>query len=140
VSITNNTWRPTSAILKVEDKNHSAMKGLPLIFTASPNERYRWENDLHDNSNIKILVSIDPESFSLGTGPKPHEIWHEGYYPVVWTNINYRMVYINMGHNDIDYDGGINKELSHTFKNKVQNKMVLNALFGLGKNKTGNQL
>jgi len=25
-------------------------------------------------------------SFPLGTGPKPYEIWHSGYYPVVWTN------------------------------------------------------
>ncbi len=63
-----------------------------------------------------------------------HEIWHEGYYPVVWTNMNYRMIYFNMGHNDIDYEGGTNKDLSYTFKNKVQNKMVLNALLWLGKN------
>ncbi len=128
-----NTWRPTSAIIKVEDKNHPAMKGLPAKFKASPNEWYRWEFDLRENTDIKILASIDPESFPLGTGPKPHEIWHEGYYPVVWTNVNYRMIYINMGHNDIDYEGGTNKELSFTFKNKVQNKLVLNALFWLGK-------
>ncbi len=134
-----NTWRPTSAILKVEDKNHPAMKGLPGKFTASPNEWYRWEKDLRENPDIKILASIDPASFPLGTGPKPQEIWHEGYYPVVWTNINYRMIYINMGHNDIDYEGGTNKELSHTFDNKTQNKLILNALFWLGKRKTKNQ-
>jgi hypothetical protein len=128
-----NTWRPTSAILKVEDKDHAVMKGLPSIFKASPNEWYRWEYDLRQNPDIKILASIDPESFPLGTGPKPHEIWHEGYYPVVWANVNYRMVYINMGHNDIDYEGGTNKELSYTFKNRIQNKMILNALFWLGK-------
>jgi len=69
----------------------------------------------------------------LGTGPKQHEIWHEGYYPVVWTNVKYHMIYINMGHNDIDYEGGTNKELSRTFDNKIQNKMILNALFWLGK-------
>lgn len=128
-----NTWRPTSAILKVEDRKHPAMNGLPKKISASPNEWYRWEKDLHENPDIKILASIDPESFPLGTGPKPHEIWHEGYYPVVWTNLNYRMIYVNMGHNDIDYEGGTNKELSRTFKNKVQNKMILNALFWLGK-------
>jgi len=118
-----NTWRPTSAVLKVEDKTHPAMKDLPEKFTASPNEWYRWEHDLRENPDIKILVSIDPSSFPLGTGPKPHEIWHEGYYPVVWTNI-----YINMGHNDIDYDGGTNKELSYTFRNVVQNKLITDAL------------
>ncbi len=130
-----NTWRPTSAILKVEDKNHPTMKGLPQRFKASPNEWYRWEKDLRENPDIKILASIDPESFPLGTGPKQHEIWYEGYYPVVWTNVNYRMIYINMGHNDIDYEGGTNKELSKSFDNKVQNKMIINALFWLGKEK-----
>ena len=87
---------------------------------------------MHDIPDIKLLALIDPESFPLGTGPKPFEIWHEGYCPVVWTNVNYRMIYINMGHNEIDYEGGTNKELSHTFKNKTQNKMILNALIWLG--------
>lgn len=123
-----NTWRPTSAVLKVEDRDHPVAKNLPETFTSSPNEWYRWEHDLRKNPDIKILVSIDPSSFPLGTGPKPHEIWHEGYYPVVWTNVNYRMLYINMGHNDIDYEGGTNKELSFTFKNDEQNKLAINAL------------
>ena len=135
-----NTWRPTSAILKVEDKNHPVMKGLPSTFKASPNEWYSWEKDLRENPDIKILASVGPKSFPLGTGPKPHEIWHVGYYPVVWSNMNYRMVYINMGHNDMDYEGGTNKTLSHTFRNRIQNKMISNVLFWLGKNKTGNQL
>ncbi|HSH20071.1 MAG TPA: ThuA domain-containing protein, partial [Draconibacterium sp.] len=129
-----NTWRPTSAILKVEDRNHPATKHLPSKFEASPNEWYRWENDLRRNPDIKILASIDSESFPLGTGPKPHEIWHSGFYPVVWTNVNYRMIYINMGHNDIDYESGSNLELSFTFKNKTQNKLVMDALLWLGKN------
>ncbi len=130
-----NTWRPSSAILKIEDKEHSATKQLPSTFKTSPNEWYRWENDLRKNPDIKILASIDSTSFPLGTGPKPHEIWHSGYYPVVWTNIKYRMIYINMGHNDIEYEGGTNKELSFTFKNKIQNKLVIDALLWLGKNK-----
>lgn len=134
-----NTWRATSAILKVEDKKHPAMKGLPEKFKASPNEWYRWEKDLRKNQDIKILASVAQESFPLGTGPKQHEIWHEGYYPVVWTNVNYHMIYINMGHNDMDYEGGTNKELSQTFNNKVQNKMVLNALVWLGTNKSNNK-
>ena len=132
-----NTWRPTTAILKVEDRNHPAMKGMPEKFKASPNEWYRWERDMREDPDIKILVSIDPESFPLGTGPKLHEIWHEGYYPVVWTNVNYRMIYINMGHNDMDYEGGTNKELSQTFNNKIQDEMVLNSLFWLGKRYDG---
>jgi hypothetical protein len=86
-----NTWRPTSAILRVEDSNHPAMKDLPTTFKSSPNEWYRWEKDLRNNPDIKILLSIDSTSFPLGTGPKQHEIWHSGYYPVAWTNKKYRM-------------------------------------------------
>ena len=129
-----NTWRPTSAILKVEDRKHPAMKHLPKKFKASPNEWYRWKNDLRTNLDIKILASIDSTSFPLGTGPKPYEIWHSGYYPVVWTNTKYRMIYINMGHNDIDYEHNTNKELSFTFQNKTQNKMIWDALDWLGRN------
>lgn len=89
-----NFWRPTSAILKVEDRKHPAMKHLPEKFEASPNEWCRWKNELRNNPDIKILASIDSSSFPLGTGPKPHEIWHSGYYPGVWTNTKYRMIYI----------------------------------------------
>lgn len=130
-----NTWRPTSAVLRVEDKNHPAIKGLPETFKASPNEWYSWTNDLRKNLDIKILLSVDPSSFPLGTGPKQHEIWHEGYYPVVWTNTCYRMVYINMGHNDIDYEHNTNKELSFTFDNEIQNKLIVNSLLWLGNTK-----
>jgi uncharacterized protein len=130
-----NTWRPTTAVLRVEDRSHPATKHLPETFRASPNEWYKWQNDLRTNPDIKILVSIDSSSYPLGTGPKPHEIWHSGYYPVVWTNTRYRMIYINMGHNDIDYENKTNKELSFTFNNEIQNKLILDALLWLGSGK-----
>ncbi len=129
-----NTWRPTSAILRVENRKHPATKNLPDTFTASPNEWYKWENDIRKNPDIEILVSIDSTSFPLGTGPKEWEIWHSGYYPVVWTNKNYRMIYVNMGHNDIDY-GGTEKELSFTHVNKTQNQLIIDALIWLGNKK-----
>lgn len=134
-SYVSNTWRPTAAILRVEDRRHPATRGLPKRFRSAPNEWYRWSNDLRKNPGIRILVSIDPKSFPLGTGPKPSEIWHQGYYPVVWTNTRYRMIYFNMGHNDMDYDHKTNKELSHTFADKVQNRLIINALLWLGSGK-----
>jgi uncharacterized protein len=134
-SYAGNTWKPTSAVLKVEDVRHPATMGLPETFKASPNEWYKWSSDLRTNRNIKILASIDPASFPLGTGPKQHEIWHSGYYPVVWTNQKYRMIYLNMGHNDLDFDTKPNKQLSYTFDNEVQNKLILNALEWLGTGK-----
>jgi hypothetical protein len=127
-----NTWRPTSAKLKVEAASHPATKGLPKLFSSSPNEWYRWENNLRKNKDIQVLLSIDPSSFPLGTGPKQSEIWHSGDYPVVWTNKQYRMIYFNTGHNDMDYEHKTAEELSHTFGNPVQDKLVLNALLWLG--------
>ncbi len=127
-----NTWRPTSTILRVEDKNHPVTRQLPATFTSAPNEWYCWEKDLRKDPAIKILLSIDSTSFPLGTGPKPHEIWHSGYYPVAWTNKNYKMLYVNMGHNDIDYAGGKNKELSFQFDNAIQSKMIIDGLLWLG--------
>ncbi|GAB2542108.1 ThuA domain-containing protein [Spirosoma aerophilum] len=132
-SYASNTWRPTAAVLRVEDRKHPATKHLPKTFTSSPNEWYRWTNDLSINPDIHILLSIDPTSFPVGTGPKPHEIWHSGYYPVVWTNRKYRMLYVNMGHNDIDYDNKTDKELSYTFGNKIQDTLILDSLLWLGK-------
>jgi uncharacterized protein len=130
-----NTWAPTTAVLRVENRKHPSTRNLPETFIASPNEWYKWEFDLRNDPDIKILISVDPSSFPLGTGPKPHEIWHSGYYPVVWTNTKFRMLYINMGHNIIDYENKTNRELSATFKNETQNKLILDGLFWLGKSK-----
>ena len=130
-----NTWRPTSAVLRVENRKHPATKHLPATFKSSPNEWYRWTADLTRNPDIDILIAIDSTSFPVGTGPKPHEIWHSGYYPVAWTNKKYRMIYVNMGHNDIDYENKTNKELSLTFNNPIQDAFILDALKWLGERK-----
>jgi uncharacterized protein len=123
-----NTWRPTPAVLRVMDKKHPVTRNLPDTFRSSASEWYRWTNDLRTNPQIDILLAIDSSSFPLGTGPKQNEIWHSGFYPVAWTNKNYRMIYFNMGHNDIDYEHHSNAELSHTFNNPVQDKLILEAL------------
>lgn len=126
-----NTWRPTSAILHVENANHPSVKHLPETFKAAPNEWYRWTGDLTKNSDIKILLVIDPKSFPLGTGPKQHEIWHSGFYPVAWTNVKYKMIYMNMGHNDMDYEGKTNATLSSSFSSNEQNTFIIDSLLWL---------
>lgn len=126
-----NTWRPTSAILRVEDMKHPATCNLSATFRSSPNEWYSWQNDLRHNKDIKVLLSIDSSSFPLGTGPKQNEIWTKGYYPVVWTNESYKMLYINMGHNDIDYEGKTNAGLSNTFGNEMQDRLIKDGLLWL---------
>ena len=141
-SYVSNTWRPTSAVLRVENHFHPATKNLPDTFTSSPNEWYCWQNDLRQNPDINILLSIDSSSFPLGTGPKQSEIWHKGYYPVAWSNKNYRMIYVNMGHNDMDYEHKIdstNRTLSHTFNNKMQNRLIINSLLWLGRRPRQNE-
>ncbi|RAW00896.1 ThuA domain-containing protein [Pseudochryseolinea flava] len=125
-----NTWRPTSATLRVENRKHPATKKLSSTITASPNEWYAWEKDLRENRDITILLSVDPKSFPLGTGPKAHEIWHEGYFPVVWTNKRFKMIYINMGHNDMDY-GGTNQALSSSFGSAEQNTLIIESVLWL---------
>jgi hypothetical protein len=132
-SYVSNTWKPTSAVLRVENRDCPCVQGLPDTIRTAPSEWYRWSKDLRQNPDIHILLSIDSTSFPLGTGPKPNEIWHSGYYPVVWTNTRYRMVYFNMGHNDIDYEHHTNQELSSTFSSTMENKLILDCLLWLGK-------
>jgi hypothetical protein len=45
------------------------------------------------------------------------------------------MLYLNMGHNDIDYGNKTDKELSFTFENGVQNQLILDGLQWLGTGK-----
>ena len=129
-----NIWRPSVAILDV-DQNSPYTKSMPKTFKTSPNEWYRWEKDLRKNPDIQILCSIDSASFPLGTGPKLNEIWHSGYYPVVWTNKNYKMIYFNMGHNDMDYEhkyDNTDRTLSYTFSSDMEAKLILDALMYMG--------
>jgi hypothetical protein len=137
-----NTWRPTSAVLRVEDSKHPATKSLPATFKSAPNEWYRWEKDLRNNPDIDILLAIDSTSFPLGTGPKQHEIWKSGYYPVAWSNKKYNMIYVNMGHNDMDYEhkyDKTNKTLSNTFDSEGESKFIMNGLLWLGSKKKTNK-
>jgi hypothetical protein len=134
-SYVSNTWHPTSAVLRVEDPHHPAVRHMPATFSTAPNEWYRWSNDLRSNPDIDILLTIDSSSFPLGTGPKESEIWQGGYYPVAWSNKKYHMIYFNMGHNDIDYDHHTDKELSLTFRNKMVEKLVMESLRWLGRGK-----
>jgi hypothetical protein len=125
-SFISNTWPPSAPLLLVEDTTHPAMKGLGATFKPADNEWYRWGNDLRTNQNIKILCSIDKSAYPVGT--QGVFTWSgAGYVPVVWTNKNYKMLYMNMGHNRADDVG-----LSTTFTNASMAKLVLNTLKWLG--------
>jgi hypothetical protein len=126
-----NTWEPTTAVLKCEDRTHPSTLRLPTTFTSSVSEWYSWSNDLRNNSNIKVLCSVDPSSFPLGTSQR----WTSGYYPIVWTNKNYKMVYANFGHNAMNYSTNVG--LSSTFGSETQNKFITDAIMWLGGQPSG---
>ncbi|MEU0288489.1 ThuA domain-containing protein [Streptomyces sp. NPDC006147] len=123
-----NTWGPTTAQLRVENPSHPSTTNLPAGFTSSVSEWYSWSNDLRGNPNIDILASVDPSSFPLGTDP--NQTWYDGYYPIVWTNSQYKMLYANFGHNAMNYE--TNTALSSTFASSVQNRWLLDGLKWLG--------
>ncbi len=123
-----NTWGPTTAILRTEDRTHPSTTGLGETFTSAVSEWYSWSNDLRTNPDIKILASVDPASFPLGTDP--NQSWYSGYYPILWTNSQYKMLYANFGHNAMNYE--TNTRLSSTFASPTQNRFLIDGLKWLG--------
>ena len=123
-----NTWEPVSVNLDVEIPTHPVSKGLGSMFATAPSEWYSWTNDLRTKPNIQILLSVDPSSFPVGTDP--NQSWTSGYYPIAWTNTNYKMMYVNMGHERMDYS--TDTALSNTFTSTTQNVMYMNAFKWLG--------
>ncbi|MEU4287110.1 ThuA domain-containing protein [Kribbella sp. NPDC026596] len=123
-----NTWGPTAVTLKAENRSHPALVNTPATFRSSVSEWYSWQNDLRTNPDIQILASIDPSSFPVGTDPA--QTWYSGYYPIIWTNKNYKMIYANFGHNAMNYE--TNTRLSSTFDSPAQNQFMMDALKWLG--------
>ena len=129
-----NTWGPTPAKMKVEDVAHPVTKAFPTIFTSETSEWYNWTVNPRSNPDIKVLCSIDPTSYPLGTDP--NQSWRSGDNPIVWTNTKYKMIYCNSGHNDMDYAANVAK--SNTWDNKQHVTLIMNALAWLaGETPTG---
>jgi hypothetical protein len=130
-SYKNNTWAPTTAVLTVEDTSFAITKKFPVKFTAPVNEWYAWMNDLRKNADIKVLCSINVDSYPLGTGTGSggaSEIWQNNgeYRPIIWTNTKYKMMYTNIGHDDVDYGTGIGK--TKTFSNAQYDTLIIRAI------------
>jgi hypothetical protein len=123
-----NTWGPSAAILDNGDSSHPAMRRVPAKFTSAVSEWYGWQHDLRQNPNIDILASVDPASFPLGTDSS--QSWTGGYYPIMWSNKKYKMLYANFGHNDMNYSANI--PTSSTFAGPAQDAFVIDGLLWLG--------
>ena len=106
-----NNWPPMPAKLVVDDPKHAVTKGLPASFIAPINEWYQWKPSPRERKNIKVLVSLSPDNYPLGL----KDIVPDGDFPVVWTNTDYRMIYLNMGHG------------SQIFTDATQNKLIIDA-------------
>jgi uncharacterized protein len=107
-----NNWPPMPAKLIVDDPDHPVTKGLPQTFISPINEWYQWKPSPRLRKNIKVLVSLSPDNYPFGL----KDIVPDGDFPVVWTNTNYRMIYLNMGHG------------SAIFGDATQNKLIIAAL------------
>lgn len=115
-----NNWPPLPAKLIVDDNNHPVTKGLPKKYIAPASEWYGWQPSPRLDKNVKVLVTLDPANHPFGK----KDIIQNSDIPVVWTNTQYRMLYMNMGHGD------------QVLTDKVyQNKMITNGLFWLAKKK-----
>jgi len=112
----NNNWPPLPAKMIVNDNTHPVTRDLPLNYTAPINEWYGWKPNPRDNKDIKVLITLDPANYPLGK----KNVIKGGDIPVVWTNTKYKMVYMNMGHGDLN------------FESAMQNKMFEDAVLWLG--------
>src|SRR5215467_1693410 len=91
-----NNWPPLSAKLIVEDRKHPVTRRLGAVLESPPNEWYLWKPSPRANKDVKVLVTLAPENYPIGL----KDTIASGDLPVVWTNVKYRMLYVNMGHGD----------------------------------------
>ena len=106
-----NSWPPLPAKLIVEDANSPVTRSLPKSFLSPTNEWYRWKPSPRTDSHIHVLLTLDPDNYPLGI----KGLLTYGDIPVVWTNQQYKMLYMNMGHGD------------KIFTSPVQNTLIQNA-------------
>ncbi|HET6482945.1 MAG TPA: ThuA domain-containing protein [Actinoplanes sp.] len=130
-----NTWGPTAETLKIENRTHPTTASLPATIQSSVSEWYSWNRDLRQNPDIDILASIDVSSFPVGTDASQQ--WRSGFYPLIWSNRNHKMIYTNFGHNAMNY--ATNTRTSSTFASPQQNQWLINSIVWLGGGTGGGQ-
>lgn len=132
-----NTWDPTADYLLAETETHYTTKNLDLDengeFLSAPCEWYAWSNDLLTDDEVTVLLTLNPTpERPAGNDPREgmeYQIWTSGKHPIAWANNEYKMIYMNWGHNLQSYNH-FEKE-SKTFSSPVQCQFVINAMYGL---------
>lgn len=94
-----------SGTVKVEQKKHPVMKGIPSQFTIAKDEWYTY--DKSPRPNVTVLASVDESTYQ----PKTDKVM--GDHPVVWTNPKMKAhnVYIFMGHDPVLFQDEVYKAL-----------------------------
>jgi type 1 glutamine amidotransferase len=99
-----------AAQVKVEDRDHPIMKGVPASFLVKKEEWYTY--DKSPRPNVHVIASVDESTYV------PDSTIKMGDHPVIWTNDHYaaRNVYIFMGHSPILFESD---EYKLIFRNAI---------------------
>ena len=115
------SWPPLPVKLIVDDTESPVTRGLPKTYVSPANEWYSWRPSPRLDKNIRVLLTLDPAQYPVGI--KGLITQKDPDVPVVWTNTNFKMLYMNMGHGD------------KVLTNPTQNKLIENGvLWLLGRN------
>lgn len=108
-----NNWPPQPVLVEVDNEEHPVTKNLPVSFVAPASEWYQWTPSPRQNKDVEVLLSLSPKNYPLGI----KDVVNFGDFPIVWSNKNYRMIYLNMGHGDEEFiDGTQNLLLVNAFR------------------------
>ena len=108
-----NNWPPQPVLVEVDNEAHPVTKNLPASFVAPASEWYQWTPSPRQNKDVEVLLSLSPKNYPLGI----KDVVNFGDFPIVWSNKNYRMIYLNMGHGDEEFiDGAQNLLLVNAFR------------------------
>lgn len=102
-----NNWPPQPVLVETDNTSHPVTKNLPESFVVPESEWYQWNPSPRENKEIEVLLSISPSNYPLGI----KDVINFGDFPIVWTNKNYRMIYLNMGHGDNEFTDATQKLL-----------------------------
>ncbi len=111
-----NSWPPLPALLRADSPAQLLTENLPQTFLSPANEWYGWKPNPRQKNDVHVFLTLDPANYPIGF----KDVLTSGDVPVAWTNIRYKMTYLNMGHGD--------KILS----NPVQNRLIAKAIVWLG--------
>lgn len=102
-----NNWPPQPVLVEVDNPSHPVTKNLPASFVVPESEWYQWNPSPRENKDIEVLLTLSGKNYPLGI----KDVVNFGDLPIVWTNKNYRMIYLNMGHGDDEFTDATQKLL-----------------------------